>query len=404
MAADKQSSGSYVRQLRHRGNIMKHLYFLPLLAFSAPALAQDREGGSGQTIIVTGTSLAQSEKNLRDCIARKCPPEEDIAATLAHVENQFIAGDYAAARRTNKASLQRNSRYADRLPVQVSYLYRAGSRIAVHLGEGQDYEQSTWGIKRALKRGLPRTDPQLVGADLEIANMQASLGRTVVARDTYEKAAKDAERINRPDLAAMARLRLAWLEQMEGDIGLTRRKLRAIAEDRRPETNVARLSALILLARLDRQEGKTNSAAAVIEELRGARLPKPVLVYSPPVETPGRLIDEGEQGSTTRLMAMENFDDRWVDVGFWVTPDGRVSEAEILRSSGGTGWARPLLKSIAGRIYAPAVGSMDGTYRVERYTFTSLWTDQTGSRLRARSPNARIEFLDLTDDAQSRAN
>lgn len=383
---------------------MKRLYFLSILALGAPALAQDREEGSGQTIVVTGTSLAQTERNLRECIARHCPPEEDIAATLAHVENQFIAGDYAAARRTNKASLGRNDRYAGRLPVEVSYLYRAGSRIAVHLGEGQDYEQSTWGIKRALKEGLPKTDPQLVGADLEIANMQASLGRTVVARDTYEKAAKDAEKINRPDLAAMARLRLAWLSQLEGDRGLTRRKLRAIADDRRPETNVARLSALILLARLDRQEGKPNSSAAVIDALRGARLPKPVLVYSPPVQTPGRRIDEGEEGSTTRMMAMQNFDDRWVDVGFWVTADGRVSDAEILRSSGTTDWARPLMDSIAGRIYSPAAGNMDGTYRVERYTFTSLWADQTGSRLRARSPNARIEYLDLTNDAPSRTN
>ena len=385
---------------------MKHLYFLPLIMLSAPAVAQDGEEntGSGQTIIVTGTSLAQSERNLRECIARNCPPEEDIAATLAHVENQFIAGDYAAARRTNKASLERNDRYAVRLPVEVSHLYRAGSRIAAHLGEGQDYEQSTWGIKRALKEGLPKTDPQLVGADLEIANMQASLGRTVVARDTYEKAAKDAEKIDRPDLAAMARLRIAWLSQLEGDRGLTRRKLRAIANDRRPETNVARLSALILLARMDRQDGKPNSSAAVIEELRGARLPKPVLVYSPPVKTSGRLIDEGEEGSVTRLMAMQNFDDTWVDVGFWVTPEGRVNEAEILRSSGPAGWAKPLMDSIAGRIYSPAAANRDGTYRVERYTFTSLWADRTGSRIRARSPNARIEYLDLTTDVPSRAN
>lgn len=384
--------------------MMKQLCFLPLLALASTASAQSADEGSQQTIIVTGSSLAQSERNLRECLARNCPPEEDIAATLAHVENQFIAGDYAAARRTNKASLARNARFAERLPVQVSNLYRAGSRIAVHLGEGQDYESSTWGIKRALKEGLPKTDPQLIGADLEIANMQASLGRTVVARDTYEKAAKDADKIGRPDLAAMARLRLAWLEQVEGDKGVTRRKLRAIAEDRRPETRVARLSALILLARLDREAGKPQSSDAVIAELRGARLPKPVLVYSPPVRTPGRRIDEGEEGSTTRLMAMQNFEDRWVDVGFWVTSDGRVNEAEILRSSGNTSWAKPLMESISGRIYAPAAGDMDGTYRVERYTFTSLWGDMTGSRIRARSPAARIEYLDLTNDVPAKGD
>jgi hypothetical protein len=385
---------------------MKHLYFLSLAMLASPVLAQGSqdESESGQTIVVTGTSLAQTERNLRECLARNCPPDEDIAATLAHAENQFVAGDYAAARRTTKASLARNDRHAERFPVDVSNLYRAGSRIAVHLGEGQDYEQSTWGIKRALKEGVPSTDPQLVGADLEIANMQASMGRIDDARDTYEKAAKNAEKIDRLDLAAQARLRLAWLSQMEGDIGLTRRKLRAIAEDRRPETRVARLSALILLARLDRKEGKAASSSAVIDELRGANLPKPVLLFAPPVSPPGRKIDEGEQGSTTRLMAMQNFDDTWVDVGFWVTSAGRVSDAEILRSSGSTAWAKDLMKSISGRIYSPTSNS-DGTYRVERYTFTSLWGDKTGSRIRVRRPEARIEYLDLTAvDTKTRSN
>ena len=402
-AADKCTCKLYDPRQAFRGKMMKHLYFLPLLAFASPAFAQQDEE-AGQTIIVTGSSLAQSERNLRECIARKCPPEEDIAATLAHVENQFVAGDYAAARRTNKASLGRNARYADRLPVEVSYLYRAGSRIAVHLGEGQDHEQSTWGIKRALKEGLPKNDPRLIAVDLEIANMQASLGRTLNARRTFEEAARDAEKINRPDLAALARLRLAWLEQIDGNLDLTRRKLRALAADRRPETNVARLSALILLARLDRKEGKADSSVALIDELRGARLPKPVLLYSPPVRTPGQAIPKGETGSVTRLMPTQSFEDRWVDVGFWVTPDGRVNEPEILRSSGTTGWAKPLMESIAGRIYSPAAGNLGGTYRVERYTFTSLLTDRTGTRLRDRSQAARIEYLDLTDDTPARAN
>ncbi|HEY5722857.1 MAG TPA: hypothetical protein VIT45_11100 [Allosphingosinicella sp.] len=67
---------------------MKHLCFLSLLALAAPASAQCGDESPGETIIVTGTSLAQTERNLRDRIARECPPEEDIAATPAHVENR----------------------------------------------------------------------------------------------------------------------------------------------------------------------------------------------------------------------------------------------------------------------------------------------------------------------------
>jgi hypothetical protein len=384
---------------------MKHLYFLPLAALAAGAAQaqaqpQERNEGSGQTIVVTGTSLSQTERNLRDCLARHCPPDEDIAATLAHAENLFVAGDYEKARRTTKASLGRNNRHADQFPVEVSNLYRAGSRIAVHLGEGHDYEQSTWGIKRALKEGLPKDDIRLVGADLEVAGMQASLGRTDSARKVYEEAAEDAARLNRPDLAGLARLRLAWLSQIEGDQQLARRKLQEIADDRRPETRVARLSALVLLARLDRKEGRRESSDALIGELRNAGLAKPVLLFAPEIKLTSRVTEVGEQGSTTRLAATQNFEDRWIDVGFWVTPDGRVSDLEIIRNSGPTYWAKPVLDSIGGRIYSPApAGSVDGTYRVERYSFTSLWEDRTGTRLRQRSANARIEYLDLTTDA-----
>src|SRR5687768_17818135 len=67
---------------------MNYRYLLPLLALSGATVAQAQEQneGSGQTIVVTGTSLSQTERNLRDCLARNCPPDQDIAATLAHAE------------------------------------------------------------------------------------------------------------------------------------------------------------------------------------------------------------------------------------------------------------------------------------------------------------------------------
>lgn len=406
--ADKGRAIMYGGARIDRGNIMKSLYFLPLLALSAPALAADadRDGDRPQqTIVVTGTSLSQTERNLRDCIARHCPPEEDIAATLAHAENQFVAGDYEGARRTTKASIGRNGRYDEQYPVPVSNLYRAGSRIAVHLGEGKDFEQSTWGIKRALKAGLPGDDIRLVGADLEVAGMFASLGRTESARIRFEDAAKDAERLNRPDLAAVARLRLAWLSELEGDTRLARRKLEAIAADTRPEARAARLAALVLIAKLDRRAGDQTSSEALIQELRGANFTQPVLLFAPEIHLNNREFEEGETGSTTRLMATQNFDDRWIDVGFWVTPEGHVTDLDIIRSKGPTYWAKPLLASIAGRIYSPSTGGgVDGTYRVERYTFTSLWEERTGTHLRQRSATARIEYMDLTAEPEPRAN
>jgi hypothetical protein len=388
---------------------MKWLYFLPLLALGSPAPAQDDQS-RGQTIVVTGSSLAQTERDLRECIARHCPPDQDIAASLALAENQFIAGDYEAARRTIKASQGRNGRYASQFPVPVSNLYRAGSRIAGHLGEGQDLEQSTWGIKRALKAGLPDSDARLIGADLEVAGMQASLGRAEKAQRAYEQAISNAKRIGRPDLAAIGRLRLAWLNRADGNLQQSRRQLEAIAADMNPAVRTARLSALILLARIDRAEGKQDSSNALVEQLRGAGLTAPVLLFAPEIKWTAR--EGSELASTsqiqlvsvTRLMATQNFDDRWIDVGFWITPEGRVDDLEILRRQGPVYWTKPVLDSIRGRIYSPSSANAEGTYRVERYTFTSLWEERTGTHLRQRAANVRIEYLDLTAQPGNRSN
>lgn len=379
---------------------MKFLNWAALAAIcvSGTAFAQDK---STSDIVVTGTRLSDTKRALEECIKRHCPPEEDINASLAHAENLFVAGEYRDARQTLKSSLGRNARYAKSYPVPVSDLYRANSRVAAHLGEGKDYRDSTWGIKRALKAGLPKDDPRLVGADLEVADMQASLRKFDFARNSYERIEKEALEINRPDLASRARLHLAWLDQLEGYPDEARRKLDAIAADRGAANRISRLAALVLLARMDRIQGKTDSSDALIAELKGAHLAKSALLFSPPVELHNSSRYVGDSGSVTRLVATDNFDDRWVDIGFWVKPDGHVSDVEILRSSGPSDWTKPLIESIEGRLYSPTTGE-DGSYRVERYTYTSLYDTFTGSRIRAHSADARIEFLDLTADDSSK--
>ena len=67
-----------------------------------PQAESDQTGGP---IVVTGIPLRQTERALRACIARKCPPKEDIDATLAHAENLFVAGKYQDARRVTLSSI-----------------------------------------------------------------------------------------------------------------------------------------------------------------------------------------------------------------------------------------------------------------------------------------------------------
>ncbi|MEO6114431.1 MAG: hypothetical protein ABIP07_08310 [Sphingomicrobium sp.] len=47
---------------------------------------------------------------------------------------------------------------------------------------------------------------------------------------------------------------------------------------------------------------------------------------------------------------------------------------------------------------ALALADPGGSYRVERFTYTSLWEQRLGTRIRQRSANARVESLDLSVD------
>jgi hypothetical protein len=125
-----------------------------------------------------------------------------------------------------------------------------------------------------------------------------------------------------------------------------------------------------------------------------------VLIYAPRYQLN---VQELNTGNPTEINAARgnpaarfggNFDDMWVDVGFWVQPNGRVSDLQVLRKGGSSAsWADPLLQSIRGRLYGPLEKP---SYRQERYTYTAGWEFQTGSHIKRRSPRARVEYLDLT--------
>ncbi|MGA9582366.1 MAG: hypothetical protein WBR13_10410 [Allosphingosinicella sp.] len=370
-----------------------------------PAAAQDPSPKTdNRTIVVTGRPLEESRRALAECLARKCPPNEDIDATLAHAENLFVAGDYKAARRTTLASIARNRGHASAHPVPLADLYRANGRIAAHLGEGRSYESSTNAIARSLKAGIGGDDVRIIAAELEKAEMYATLGRTERSRRIYGKMRRKAERLDRDDIAAQIRLRAAWLHQLEDNEVFARAALKEIAADRTAAARPARAAALVLLARLDREKGQPADSDALAADLRGMSGDRPVLIFAPPIDTPVNAADLGVSGWILRRMPMQAFEKQWIDVGFRIGADGRVDDVEMLRSRGSTNWAKPVLDSIAGRIYSQA-GGPEGHYRVERYSLTSLWDYKApATHRRVRSPQARIEMLDLTAEAKPRSD
>jgi hypothetical protein len=76
-----------------------------------------------------------------------------------------------------------------------------------------------------------------------------------------------------------------------------------------------------------------------------------------------------------------------------------VADVRVLRSRGDIGWAKPLLASIAGRRYTPPAPGSSLAQRTERYTYTSGLEPGAATHANQHSPNARVEYMDLTDIA-----
>ena len=120
--------------------------------------------GEGKTIVVVGRRVEDSARALAACIARQCPPKEEIDASLAHAEDQFLAGDYPEAQRTLAKARGRNMRYKRELPVEVGDLLRASGRMLAVNGQRDAARITAIDSLDALKSGLPSTDRRIFGS------------------------------------------------------------------------------------------------------------------------------------------------------------------------------------------------------------------------------------------------
>ncbi|MEE9434846.1 MAG: hypothetical protein V3V15_11470 [Sphingorhabdus sp.] len=387
--------------------------FIALVAACAmlPAATSAQEIAENGDIVVTGRSLADTEAALKACLDRSCPPDEDIRATLAHAENQFVEGDYKDARGTLLSSLGRNRKHKGGYPVDVSNLLRANANVAEHLGEADSYRLSVLGLRDVLKKGLPEDDFRVLAAELEVADSRQKLGYPDEARRKYEDIEKLALKHGIPRLAAMARVRYLSslvLRAQSAKTTFNRRRaakaLDAYIAEPTKGAEVYGYVAEILKSRLDRSFGVGDSTEALIKrftELGGSK--RPVLLAANPIEQDQAALTRSlAGGSDLNRMTLENVENRWVDIGFWINPDGKIDDMEVLRSKGTVNWVKPVLKSIRSRIYTPINDKESpGFYAVERYSLTANWTKfNTGTRMRKRSPILSIKKLDLSNDNQ----
>ena len=93
---------------------------------------------------------------------------------------------------------------------------------------------------------------------------------------------------------------------------------------------------------------------------------------------------------------------RWADVGFWIRPDGRTADVEVLGGSPDRRWTGAVVTQVAGRRYSTTLAAPTGDpgfYRLERFTLRPQYKSGsvTGYLVSFKSGPQRLEVLDLTD-------
>ena len=378
-----------------------------MLSCSSVAIAQDDDK---REIVVTARSLKDTESDLKACLARGCPPDQDIKATIAHAENQFVEGDYRNARETIVRSLGRNRKHKGEFPIEVSDLLRANGNVAAHLGESNAYRISVLDMRDTLKAALKPDDYRVFGAEIEVADSRMKLGYLDEASDKYLQIERQALAKKLPQVAAIARLRDLSLrvQRAESEKTAFRRKEATEAIDAfllQPTAGAEqfKIVAEVMKSRMDRTAGSTATTDALIARYAAlGGTDRPVLLHAKAIEmNEAQAARAAAGGSDLNRRGMQVVDKRWVDIGFWISADGKVDEPEVIRQQGNTDWTDVVIKSIKTRVYAPLKAEKDGTspgiYAVERYTLTAQYEDDvTGTRIRQRSPVAKIERIDLT--------
>jgi hypothetical protein len=382
------------------------------LGLSAALLATTAyaEEPKNRDIVVIGQSLKDTERAWQDCIARGCPPDQEIRAALAHAENQFITGDYRDAKTTLNKTAGRNRKHGEKYPIEVSDLFRASSRISEHLGEADQFRLSVLDMRDTLRDGLPDGDPRAMVAQIEVGDSRSKLGYPKEAIRIYKDVAENAFKAGHTRVGTYADLRRLLLEyavadenNYKADMNEALAGLKTMADSPKSGAEDFGLVAAVTLARLDRKAGNEQSTAAIVKRFAdqgGAN--RPILLSSEPIKLPADVNLDQRSGNVLSI-SQANIEDRWIDVGFWVNANGLVSDTEVLRSSGNSQWAKLVTDSVKSRIYAPlkskGEAAAPGFYMIERYTYTARYLDDTtGTRIRQRSPVARIERIDITPE------
>jgi hypothetical protein len=384
------------------------------IGMASLALAQEAPPTpQGRDIIVIGKRLDEARQRLADCMARRCPPDEEINASLMLAQEQFAKGDYQAAYSALIKSRSRNARYARQYPVSVANLYHAHSLVARNLGLADSERVSAAAAVGAMSAVLPKDDPRVLLERIELGDAYTRAGQLEDSRSEFERIAERAHAAGLPTIEGTALLRTAILYTKLAAAEPAaygpdaNRAINAILALEGPAYADTVKSARQLQVQLTGQAGRAADLDTVIASYEV--LPPgtaPVLLYAPPLvvytET-GTENVSGYDAQTGHLadtvlyrLAKDDFDGQWVDVTFAIGRDGKVTNAHVAKHGAHLqgDWSDRLVAAVAQRRYQPQVEASEKT---ERYTFTSNWGLPTGSHIAARTAMPRLERVDLTN-------
>lgn len=375
------------------------------LMLAVPQAADQPQPAPKPDVVVIGNRMRAA---LEACLARRCTPEEEVDAAMNAGAESFAAGRYGEAKKILRRAISRNRKYAGRMPGRISDLYATYADVAEHEGDEKAFRRATRESVNVLRRALGPGHPTVLGVSPRVGDMWVKLGNAMSADNAYRSAAEDADRAGDADLAAALTFRRAWVAVGTRNPSLAGRLHARLERSHGSDPRFAGLLR-VLMARIVIAKGNEGDVDELVAALGNIGAAKPLLLREPPYPefAPGMSSGVSASGGLDMAAAQANgmSADRgvlWADIGYWVRPDGRPAEVEILRPLKGGSWAKPLVRHIAARRYAPMKQTGDGigTYRIERFTLRSAYGTPTGSRIRSRNGPPRLHVIDLTQLAQ----
>jgi tetratricopeptide (TPR) repeat protein len=369
-----------------KGNAL--LTLLLLLAQAAPQPSEE--------LVVYGRRL----EALKACEVRQCSTPEDVRLAITHAEALFARGRYSEARETLSAALSRQRRNAPQFPRLVAALYEANATVNLHLGDMDGYRTAIIGQAQSLRENLPEDDPQVLLMKVQLGDFWLKQRQLGEARRQFESAARSYARRGDERLSALCQLRAVGVDIALRNFAGAEKRLATIARSPVAADQAVRLVSAVLDARLAAARGKEVDVEALIATLRTQPGAAPALVRSGKLSVHAKGASDRQDAKFGERQAVQPGRTalQWADIGFMIGADGRVSDAEVLRSSRGTSWAGAYLAEIAGRRYTPVdlPPGHPGSYRVERYTLRSERVVPIGSLVKQAAGPASVVVTDLT--------